>query len=187
MTRADYLALIDTYGGHFAINEFEIQSSIERLDTGFLQSFLAWRQWTGVPTMITSAWRSGDTGSHGNGKAIDCLLFSKWKSEQISALNHWLLATTWPFQGVGLYVDWSYRCPKTKAVIPAVGLHVDEWSDDTHHQRPLRWLRMDGLYYYQSVVDGTFYCRTNKQTITLYQVLKHHETRAKAINPAPAV
>jgi hypothetical protein len=55
MTRSDYLALIDSYGGHFKIREFDIQDSIERMDTGFLQSFLAWRQWTGIPTMITSA------------------------------------------------------------------------------------------------------------------------------------
>ena len=187
MRRPDYLALIDAYGGNFGINEFEIQDSIKRLDTGFLQSFLAWRQWTGVPTMITSAWRSGDTGSHGNGKAIDCLLFSKWKSKQISALNHWLLATTWPFQGVGLYFDWNYKLPATKTIVPAVGLHVDGWSGNAHRQRPLRWLRMDGLYYYQSVMDGTFYCKTNQKTITLEQALLHHESRAKTINPAPVV
>ncbi len=187
MTRSDYLAIIDAYGGHFKLREFEIQDSIDSMDLGFLQSFLAWRQWTGIPTMITSAWRGDDTGSHGNGKAIDCLLFSRWKSEQISALNHWLLATTWPFQGVGLYVDWSYKCSKSKAGIPAVGLHVDGWSGNSNKQRPLRWLRMDGLYYYQSVMNGTFYCKTNQQTITLDHALKAYETRVQAINQTPTV
>jgi len=74
-----------------------------------LQFFLAWRQWTGLQTVITSAWRRNDPNAHGDGKAIDCLLFTKWKDEQATALNHWLLATTWPFQGVGLYFDWSYK------------------------------------------------------------------------------
>jgi len=181
MTRSDYLAIIDAYGGHFKLREFEIQDSIGRMDTGFLQSFLAWRQWTGTPTMITSAWRGGDTGSHGNGKSIDCLLFSQWKSEQISALNHWLLATTWPFQGVGLYFDWSYRNPVTKADIPAIGLHVDGWAGSRPGQRPLRWLRIGGLYYYQSIADGTFFCKTNKKTITLQEAIDSYESQKAAI------
>jgi len=181
MTRSDYLAIIDAYGGHFKLREFEIQDSIDSMDLGFLQSFLAWRQWTGIPTMITSAWRANDPNSHGEGKAIDCLLFTKWKDEQASALNHWLLATTWPFQGVGLYFDWSYRSPVTKTDVPAIGLHVDGWAGNSPRQRPLRWLRINGLYYYQSVTDGTFYCKTNRKTITLDEALKRYEPRAKTV------
>ena len=181
MTRSDYLAIIDAYGGHFKISEFDIQDSIGRMDIGFLQSFLAWRQWTGLPTMITSAWRRNDPNSHGDGKAIDCLLFTKWKDEQASAMNHWLLATTWPFQGVGLYFDWSYRCPAAKTDSPAIGLHVDGWAGKTPRQRPLRWLRIGGLYYYQSVADGSFHCQTNGKTITLREAIKLHEHTAKAV------
>lgn len=181
MTRSDYLALIDAYGDHFKISEFEVQDSIGRMDTGFLQSFLAWRQWTGIPTMITSAWRRNDQRSHGKGKAIDCLLFTQWRVQQVSAMNHWLLATTWSFQGVGLYFDWSYKCPTTKADIPAIGLHVDGWSGNKLQQRPLRWLRINGLYYYQSVVDGSFFCQTNRKTITFDEALKLHATTARAV------
>jgi len=180
MTHSDYLAIIDAYGGHFKIHEFHIQDTIGRMETGFLQSFLAWRQWTGIPTMITSAWRYNDQKSHGKGKAIDCLLFAQWRVKQVSAMNHWLLATTWPFQGVGLYFDWSYRCPTTKADIPAIGLHVDGWSGKSHGQRPLRWLRIGGHYYYQSMVNGDFYCKTNQQSITLQEAIKRYEPGAKA-------
>lgn len=181
MKRNDYLALLDSYGGSFSMREFEIQGSIEHMDPAFLRSVLAWRQWTGLPTMITSAWRKGDPRSHGKGMAIDCLLFTQWRVKQASAINHWLLATTWPFQGVGLYFDWSYRCPKTRADIPAVGLHVDGWSGNTPKQRPLRWLRINGLYYYQSVADGTFFCQTNRKTITFDKALKLYATTAKAV------
>jgi hypothetical protein len=96
-------------------------------------------------------------------------------------MNHWLLATTWPFQGVGLYFDWSYRSLAAKADIPAIGLHVDGWAGNSPRQRPLRWLRINGLYYYQSVLDGTFYCKTNRKTITLNEALKRHEPRATAV------
>ena len=181
MTRSDYLAIIDAYGGYFKLREFEIQDSIDSMDLGFLQSFLAWRQWTGIPTMITSAWRRNDPNSHGEGKAIDCLLFTKWKDRQATALNHWLLATTWPFHGVGLYVDWSYKCPTTKAEIQAIGLHVDGWAGSRPGQRPQRWLRICGLYYYQSTADGTFFCKTNKKSITLQEAITAYDTQTAAI------
>jgi hypothetical protein len=185
MKRNDYLALLDSYGGSFTLREFEIQGSIEHMDPSFLRSVLAWRQWTGLPTLISSAWRKGDPRSHGKGMAIDCLLFTDWLRKQASPTQHWMLATTWPFKGVGLYFDWSYKSRATQEVVPAVGLHLDGWDGNVRSQRPLRWLRVDGHYYHQSLTTGRFYCRANKKTITLDQALNLHETRAKAINTAP--
>lgn len=175
MTTNDFTALLDSYGNHFSIPELEIQGSgtIKKIDIGFLRSFLAWRQWHGLPTLITSAWRKGDPKAHGHGFAFDLLLFDRWLTSQPSALQHWLLATTWGFKGVGLYFDWNYT-NKKKEVVPAVGLHVDGWSGNNTSVRPLRWLRIDGLYYYQSLIHGTFYCKTNKQTISLEQAIRRH-------------
>ena len=154
MKRDDYSALIDSYGNHFSVSEFEIQGSIEKMDASFMQSLLAWRAWHGSKTLISSAWRENDSGTHGKGLAIDCLLFDVWLSSQPSALRHFLLGTTWSFKGVGLYFDWNYMSGGQK--IPAVGLHLD------------------GYYYYQSLIYGTFYCRLNKKTITLEDTLKEH-------------
>jgi hypothetical protein len=177
MTRDDYKALIDSYGGHFTLREFHVQAGIEKMDTGFLRSFLAWRQWHGLSTLISSAWRDSDPRAHGAGMAIDCLLFLKWRQSQPSALQHWLQASTWGFKGVGLYFDWAYthrEAVVSSDTVPAIGLHVDGWDGARPGQRPLRWLRIDGLYYYQSLTHGTFYCRTNKQTITLQQAISQH-------------
>jgi len=167
MKRADYLALIDSYGGKFTLRDFEVQSSIENMDPAFIRSFLAWRLWTGLPTMISSAWRKSDPKSHGVGMAIDCLLFTRWKTEQASPIRHWLQGTTWPFMGVGLYFDWSYFSRTQNRRIPAIGLHLDDWDGDKPGQRPLRWLRIGGQYYYQSLSTGLFYCRKNQKTISL--------------------
>lgn len=175
MKTEDYTALLDSYGNHFSIGEFEIQGpgTIEKMDIGFLRSFLAWRQWHGLPTLISSAWRKGDPKAHGHGFAFDVLLFERWLEHQPSALRHWLLATTWGFKGVGLYFDWTFTNTSGEKV-PAIGLHVDGWDGNSHAQRPLRWLRMDGLYYYQSLASGNFYCKTNRQTITLQQAIDRY-------------
>lgn len=175
MRRQDYTALLDSYGNHFRLPELEIQGmgTISRIDVGFLRSFLAWRQWHGLPTMISSAWRKGDHRSHGHGFAFDVLLFEKWLSTQPSALRHWLLATTWGFKGVGLYFDWTYRNKKGDR-LPAIGLHLDNWAGNGHSQRPLRWLRINGHYYYQSLTGGHFYCKTNRQSITLDEAIARY-------------
>ncbi|MCW9709059.1 hypothetical protein [Fodinibius salsisoli] len=175
MNRNDYLALLDSYGNHFSISEFEVQGpgTIGRMDIGFLRSFLAWRQWHGISTLISSAWRKGDPKSHGQGLAFDVLLFDQWLVSQPSALQHWLLATTWGFNGVGLYFDWSYT-NKEGNKVPAIGLHVDDWAGNGYSQRPLRWLRIDGQYYYQSLTRGDFYCKTNRQTITLDEAIRRY-------------
>jgi hypothetical protein len=174
MKRADYLALIESYGGNFSVTDFELQGTIDRMDTNFLRSFLAWRDWTNTKTLITSAWRDNDPKSHGKGLAIDCLLFDQWLTNQASPLKHWLFATTWPFQGVGLYFDWQFTHKLTGEKIPAIGLHIDGWSGQRIGERPLRWLRIDGLYYYQSTNSGAFYCKTNKKTITLPEAIRQY-------------
>lgn len=139
-----YLEAISRFGNNFTQTEFEIQTGIEYLDFDFFKSFLKWRQWHGIPTKITSAFRIGDGGAHGEGQAIDCILFKDWLRSEISALQQWLLATTWPFYGVGIYYDWNY-----------IGLHVDKWENPD--KRPQRWLREDGTYFYQSTKDSKFY------------------------------
>ncbi|WP_440999897.1 hypothetical protein [Fodinibius sp. SL11] len=171
----DFTALLDSYGNHFALTEFEIQGpgTIKRIDIGFLRSFLAWRRWHELPTLISSAWRKGDQKSHGHGMAFDVLLFDQWLKHQPSALQHWLLATTWGFQGVGLYFDWSYT-NKEGNNVPAIGLHVDGWAGNGRSPRPLRWLRIGGQYYYQSLTGGHFYCKSNKQSITLDEAIKRY-------------
>jgi hypothetical protein len=175
MNRNDYLALLDSYGNHFSISELEIQGpgTINRMDVGFLRSFLAWRRWHGFPTMISSAWRKGDPKSHGRGLAFDVLLFDQWLSSQVSELQHWLLATTWGFNGVGLYFDWSYT-NKEGNKVPAIGLHVDGWAGNDQSQRPLRWLRINGHYYYQSLASGHFYCKSTKRSITLDEAIRRY-------------
>ena len=187
MKRADYIALIESYGGNFSLSDFEIQGDISRMKLDFLRSFLAWRDWTGTKTLITSAWRDNDARSHGKGLAIDCLLFTEWLTKQASPLQHWLLATTWPFQGVGLYFDWSFTHKLSGKKILAIGLHVDGWSGSQINERPLRWLRIDGHYYYQSTKTGRFYCRENKQTITLPEAIQDYEQRYEQITKARAL
>lgn len=171
MTSQDYIALIDSYGGHFCLREFHIQDGIEHMDTSFLRSYLAWRQWHGFSTLISSAWRKNDPNSHGKGMAIDNLLFTQWRQSQTTAMQHWLLATTWPFKGVGLYFDWSYSDRSSNWDIPAIGLHIDGWDGNRSGQRPLRWLRIGGNYYYQSVEHGSFYCQANGKTTSLQQAI----------------
>ena len=163
MKREDYTALIDSYGNHFSIADFEHDGTIGRNNVGFLRSFLAWRQWHGIKTLVTDAWRRDNKRAHGYGYAFDCMLFNRWLSSQPSPMMCWLIANTWPFRGVGLYFDWHYTNRNGKRV-PGIGLHVDGWDSD---DRPLRWLRIDGLYYYQSLSNGSFYCNSNKKTITL--------------------
>ncbi len=176
MNTQDYSALLDSYCNHFSIKELEIQrpGSLKRMDIGFLRSFLAWRQWHRLPTLVSSAWRKGDPKSHGQGFAFDVLLFNRWLTTQPSALRHWLLATTWGFQGVGLYFDWNY-INKQGASVPAIGLHVDGWSGNDRSRRPLRWLRIDGQYYYQSLTSGLFYCKSNKQSVTLDEAIRRYD------------
>ncbi|WP_441000443.1 hypothetical protein [Fodinibius sp. SL11] len=51
---------------------------------------------------------------------------------------------------------------------------MDDWAGNGYSQRPLRWLRIDGQYYYQSLTRGDFYCKTNRQTITLDEAIKRY-------------
>ena len=148
--QAVYRDAIQKYGNNFTLNEFNIQAGVEYLDYNFFVSFVRWRQWHGIPIYISSAYRIDDSGAHGAGMAIDCILFKEWMSTAISEQRSWLLATTWPFLGVGIYYDWNY-----------IGLHVDSW--DKPDKRPLRWLREENNYYYQSLTNGKFY-KGNKES-----------------------
>jgi hypothetical protein len=177
MTNADYEALFDSYGGHFTVPEFH--GNVDRMDSCFLRSFLAFRKWHGLATMVSSAYRPGKTSAHGHGLAVDCLLFSRWLQTQPSALNCWLLANTWGFKGIGLYFDWAYTNREGERV-PAIGLHLDDWQGLRPNQRPLRWLRIEGHFYYQSTLTGLFFSRTANKSITLENAIKQHEQRKVA-------
>ena len=176
MTHQDYIALLDSYGGHFSPSEFS--GDIKKMDSCFLRNFLAWRQWHGFSTMISSAYRKGNTGVHGKGMAIDCLLFTRFRQEQVTPIQHWLTASAWGFKGIGLYFDWNYWNPALKSSVPAIGLHVDSYNGDARRTRPLRWLRIDGLFYYQSLQTGFFFCRTNGRTISLAEAIESDVRKA---------
>lgn len=179
MDTKDYSAIIDSYGGKFTLDDFD--GNIERMNSCFLRSFLAWRNWTGLPTLISSSFRRGDSGTHGKGMAIDCLVFTEWLAKQPSAMQCWLFGTTWEFNGVGLYFDWRYWNVNQNKRVPAIGLHLDRYDGDSNRPRPLRWLRIDGLYYYQSLKSGMFYCRTNNEVITLKEAIRDHNERNKRV------
>lgn len=144
------------------------------LDYDFFVEVLRFRHWTGLSTLITSAYRPGDPRAHGKGLAVDLIMFDVWKKDVTDPLRQWLLGTTWPFKGVGIYFDWNYY--KNGKAIPAVGLHVDCGNTS----RPVRWLRVEAeingkpekLYYYQNTTNGLFWNKKTQGTLELEDVIK---------------
>jgi hypothetical protein len=145
MTDSEITSIAKQYGNHFKPSEF-LQER-ERLEHDLIHEVCRFRQWHGYSTLITSAFRH--TGSHTTGLALDMILFKQWSKKVVDPYELWLLATTYPFLGVGLYFDWNYKGK------PICGIHVDLIREC--RQRPLRWIRVDGVYYYQSTKNGLFY------------------------------
>lgn len=137
--------IIEENGGNFTVREF--LSDRTKLNARLIKQAVRFRNWHGYSTFITSAYR--DKGAHSMG-AIDKVLYSEWKQKQPSAMELWRIATTWPWMGVGIYFDWQHD---GKDVI---GLHLDI-VQPKDRDRPLRWIRAEGEYYYQSLINGRFY------------------------------
>jgi hypothetical protein len=145
MTDSEITAIAKQYGNHFKPSEF-LQGR-ERLEHDLIHEVCRFRLWHGYSTLITSAFRH--TGSHATGLSLDMILFKQWGKKVVDPYELWLLATTYPFLGVGLYFDWNYKGK------PICGIHIDLIREA--RQRPLRWIRVDGVYYYQSTITGMFY------------------------------
>jgi hypothetical protein len=150
--------IIKDNGGNFTPSEF--LDNREMIHPIIIQELVSWRNWHGFPIQITSAYR--ESGSHITGKAIDCIVWDDWKQTQPTPQHIWRLATTYPFLGVGLYNDWE----------SGIGLHVDIIRQE--RQRPLRWLRIDGHYYYQNPEHGKFWNQENQDLITLEKAFRVH-------------
>lgn len=151
MTDQEIQGVIESNGGNFKPSEF--LNNRHLLPKKIIEASVQFRNWHGFSTQITSAWR--ESGSHNIG-AIDALIWEQWKVEQPSANQLWLLVTTWPWMGVGIYFDWD----------DGVGLHMDLCTS-LQRTRPLRWLRTDKDYYYQSTQNGLFENHKTGETISL--------------------
>lgn len=158
MTDKQIQKIIDDNGGGFAPEEF--LEGRENLKKEILVQSVLFRNWHGYSTQITSAYRT--TGSHKLALSIDVLLWQQWQEKQPKAMELWRLVTTWPWMGVGIYFDWN----------DGIGLHYD--LAPTHlRTRPLRWLRVDGTYFYQSTSNGWFYTKAGDRSTSLEkEVLK---------------
>jgi len=173
MNKKELQNIIQKFGGKFTVEELEgitTKGNPENINLAFLSSFLAWRMWHGFSTMVLSAYRPGDTKAHGQGLAIDCVLWNIWKKQTIDIEHLWRIATTWPFWGVGLYFDWD--ADKTDGV-DVIGVHVDFLQ--TPGKRPLRWIRLNGKYYYQDLKTGLFYNSDLDKTISLKEAITLYE------------
>lgn len=137
--------IIRENGGNFTAPEFLPGRS--KLNARLIKEVVQFRNWHGYSSYITSAYR--DKGAHSIG-AIDKILYSKWKQEQPEPIHLWRIATTWPWMGVGIYFDWTHDGRDV------VGLHLDIVQPKDRN-RPLRWIRAEGDYYYQSLINGRFY------------------------------
>lgn len=137
--------ILDTYGGGFTVNEWGENRG--KLNPLIVREVTRFRQWHGFSSFLTSTWRP--EGAHAIA-AADMVLYKDWKESQPDYMHLWRLATTWPWFGIGIYNDWSVSGESV------IGLHVDLCEPD-QRQRPLRWIRDDGVYYYQSVINGKFY------------------------------
>jgi hypothetical protein len=158
LTDSHIRQIIDDNGGNFKPEEF--LKGRTNLHPTIITEIVQWRNWHGYSVQITSAYR--ETGSHTTGKAIDCLVWKQWKQTQPTPEHLWRLITTWPFLGVGLYFEWG----------DGIGIHVDIIREE--RQRPLRWLRIDGHYYYQNVQHGNFWCQDIQEMITLEKAFRVH-------------
>jgi len=155
--------LIREGGGGFKPEEF--LDNRDQLEPNIVMEIVAFRNWKeiidrGIMLQITSAMRY--YGSHKLGLALDFLMWTKWREEQPNIYTMWCLMTTWPWMGVGIYFDWK----------DGIGFHADI-INPPHRQRPLRWLRVNGVYYYQSMTDGRFHNKKKGATTLEEQIRKY--------------
>lgn len=144
--------IIDENGGNFTVREFG--DSRARANPELIKECVKFRNWHGFSTLLTSVWRP--QGAHSIG-AVDVILYRDWKHRQPDPMHLWRLATTWPWMGVGIYFDWQHGGKDV------VGLHLDIVKEK--RDRPLRWLRVNGDYFYQSLINGRFYNGDEETTL----------------------
>lgn len=163
MTDQQIQRVINENGGNFTASEFLAGRS--KMPKKIFREVALFRNWHGYSTQITSAWRP--KGAHSFG-AVDQLIWTKWRERQPSAEELWLLITTWPWMGVGIYFDWN----------DGIGVHLDLCTPN-QRQRPLRWLRTKGIYYYQERRNGLFYTKTKNvdQAISLEREIAIYNER----------
>ena len=164
MFDSDIQQIIDGFNAPFRVEEFLKQR--HKLRGHMIVEFCNFRIWHGLMTQITSAYR--ESGSHQYGTAIDFILWSKWQKQQPDIMKMWRIVTTWPWQGVGIYFDWDEDA-SNDIDEPVIGFHVDLCTQNQRH-RPLRWLRVNGEYYYQSVHDGLFHHKSGAVTTLEEQI-----------------
>ena len=145
--------IISNYGNHFRVDE--VGESRHNLNKEAVEMLCHWRAWHKFPIFISSAWRS--EGAHKEG-AFDVFLFNDWQVTQPEPMHLWRIATTFPFLGVGIYFD-THAFDEQ-----AIMLHVDIAEQ---RDRPLRWIRARGNYYYQNVKTGNFWNKDLKEATTL--------------------
>jgi len=156
--------IITAHGGNFTVDEFG--GDRHNLTPKLVRNEVLFRNWHGYSTQLTSIWRN--TGSHQFGTAVGKLIWSDWRSQQPDPMELWRLATMWPWTGVGIYFDWN----------DGIGLHTDLITHQQalqmdERQRPLRWLRTDGNYYYQDRNTGRFYNQQHGVTSLESEVQKY--------------
>lgn len=147
--------IIDDHGGNFSVREFGADR--QNLNPQLVKEVVRFRNWHGYPSLLTSMYRN--SGSHSLG-AADKIIYKHWKEEQPDPMELWRLATTWPWWGVGIYFDWTHDEE------PVIGLHCDICKPH-QRDRPLRWLRARGNYYYQSLFNGKFYQKDTHEETSL--------------------
>lgn len=171
MKQQDYSKIISATGGNFSIAEFELRGKITDIDIKFFDAFCRFRKWHGQPTLITSAFRPGDTGAHGQGLAIDAILFSHWRKRQLTAEAIYNMASMYGFAGVGIYLDWKYT-DAAGVVQPAIGLHVDMLRSV---KRPARWVagRYKGKreFMFMHPNRGKFYLQPEDKFFSLEEAI----------------
>lgn len=87
----------------------------EKMDAFLLMFLDEFREAINTPLIVTSAYRQGNPGTHGMGRAVD-VVAPKWEG---SLFDLYLIAERFGFTGIGIYRDWTYNGKKIG------GLHLD--------------------------------------------------------------
>lgn len=162
--------IIDIHGGSFTPEEFGPKRA--HMNPEMVEHDVRFRNSHGYPTLLTSTYRP--EGPHKIG-ATDKVLYKDWKKRQPEPMELWRLATTWPFWGVGIYFDWVVDEGKPTEH-QVVGLHNDI-VEPGKRDRPLRWLRTFGRYFYQSTANGKFYEKSSGDETTLEEEIDNWKQR----------
>lgn len=165
MNNSQIQTIIDQEDGNFVPQEFGLYRNYLKKDV--ILHIVRWRNWfdeLGYKFQITSGWRP--EGSHSTGLCIDGLIWKEWRKIQPEPEVIWRLMTTYPWLGVGIYFDWN----------DGVGCHLDLiWPPV--RDRPLRWFRAEGKYFYQHPVSGKFIHSSKEHfaVLSLEEMIEHYK------------